>query len=84
MGIPSILKFDTIFVAIDTVAIPCGNRFLVALDTCFKAFYVLKIPFPLESFDLWNFISQGVAGNGTISPVAPVVQALIGQILPNI
>ncbi len=70
LGIPSILKFDAFFVVIDTVAIPCGNRFLVALDT------FLKIPFPLESFDDWNFISHGVARNGTISSVAPVVQAL--------
>ncbi|OXA40038.1 hypothetical protein Fcan01_25151 [Folsomia candida] len=84
LGIPALLKFDAFYVIIDKVAIPCGSRFLVALDTCFKTFTVLGLPFPLESYDHWTFISHGVAGNGSHSPIPPVVQALIGQIMCRI
>ena len=79
------LEFESFFVILQKIAIPCGEKFMKALDTCFKLFTVLYIPLPLESLDLWMFIVYGVGGKPfSRGHIPPVVQSLIGQILPKI
>ena len=89
LGCVYTLEFESFFVILKKVAIPCGPNFMVALDTCFKSFTVLEIPFPMESLDLWMFIEHGIAGKpsehrGRTVSIPPVVQAFIGQIMPRI
>ncbi|XP_035710550.1 uncharacterized protein LOC118436483 isoform X2 [Folsomia candida] len=79
------LEFESFFVILQKIVIPCGEKFMKALDTCFKLFTVLYIPLPLESLDLWMFIVYGVGGKPfSRGHIPPVVQSLIGQILPKI
>lgn len=80
------LNIDSFFVILDKFAIPCGNSFLVALDTCLKCFTVFYLPLPVESKNLWLFFEHGIAGKpiDDNSIVTPVIQALIGQILPRL
>ncbi|XP_035700458.1 uncharacterized protein LOC118433026 [Folsomia candida] len=79
------LEFEAFFVILQKIAIPCGEKFIKALDTCFKLFTVLYIPLPLESLDLWMFIVYGVGGKPfSRGQIPPVVPSLIGQILPKI
>jgi hypothetical protein len=78
------MRIEEYFVIINKTAISCGSSFLVAFDTCFKSFVVFYLPPAVESYNQWLFIQHGVAGKPTILPVPPVVQALIGQIMPAI
>lgn len=79
------LQFSEFFVIISDYAIPCGTKFLKAFDTCFKCFTVLNIPPPVESFDHWKFIINGICGMPyEAGHLSPVVKALIGQIMPRL
>lgn len=79
------LEFSNFFVIYFKTCIPCGPSFLKALDTCFKFFTVFNHPYPIESFDHWHFTVHGVAGKPISSNLMPpVVQALLGQIMPKL
>lgn len=84
LGTMADLQFDSFFIIIHKVAIPCGSKFLKAFDSLTKIFTVLPLPFPVESFNHWLFIYHGVFGKPCQSNLPPVVQALIGQIMQNI
>ncbi|XP_035712958.1 uncharacterized protein LOC118437743 [Folsomia candida] len=85
LGSPSNLEFVSFFVIFQKIAIPCGEKFLKAFDTCFKLFTVLYVPLPLKSLDLWMFIVHGVGGKPCLrDELPPVVQSLIGQIMPRV
>ncbi|OXA48191.1 Tigger transposable element-derived protein 6 [Folsomia candida] len=78
------LKIESFFVILDKFAIPCGSCFLLALDTCLKSFTVFYFPPPVEYKNVWQFL-HGIAGNPCDSlTLTPIVQALIGQIIPRI
>ncbi|XP_035713852.1 uncharacterized protein LOC118438145 [Folsomia candida] len=79
------LKMESFFVILDKFAIPCGNSFMLALDTCLKSFTVFYLPPPVESKGVWQFLQYGIAGKPCENEVlSPAVQALIGQIMPRL
>ncbi len=85
LGTPANLEFSKFYVIFYKTCIPCGDSFLKALDVCFKFFTVFYYPLPLESYNLWYFIIHGVTGKPSLtSMMPPVVQALLGQIMPKI
>ncbi|OXA55031.1 WD repeat, SAM and U-box domain-containing protein 1 [Folsomia candida] len=78
------LRIESYFVILDRMAIPCGDSFFVALDTCIKIFSVFYLPPPVEAKNVWLFLLHGIAGKPCDnSTLTPVVQALIGQIMPS-
>ncbi|XP_035707212.1 uncharacterized protein LOC118435347 isoform X2 [Folsomia candida] len=77
------VKIEEFFVIINKTVVPCGPSFMVALDTCLKSTTVLYIPPPIESYNHWMFMQHGIAGKPADNPL-PLVQALIGQIMPRI
>ncbi|OXA41231.1 WD repeat, SAM and U-box domain-containing protein 1 [Folsomia candida] len=79
------LRIESYFVILDRMAIPCGDSFFVALDTCIKSFSVFYLPPPVEAKNVWLFLLHGIAGKPCDnSTLTPVVQALIGQIMPRL
>ncbi|XP_035707925.1 uncharacterized protein LOC118435663 [Folsomia candida] len=79
------LRIESYFVILDRMAIPCGDSFFVALDTCIKIFSVFYLPPPVEAKNVWLFLLHGIAGKPCDnSTLTPVVQALIGQIMPRL
>lgn len=72
------------FVCVQSVAIPCGHSFFLAMDTCFKSYHILQIEYPSESKPHWLFIEHGVFQRVYGKRIVPSsVRALIGQILPK-
>jgi hypothetical protein len=86
LGSPELLQFSSFYVIFGKKAAYCtGPSFLKALDLGFKFFSVFYYPFPMESGNFWYFIVHGVSGKPTsTSDMPPVVQALLGQIMPKI
>lgn len=78
------MKIEDFFVIMNKTAVPCGSSFMVALDTCLKSTTVLYVPPPVESCSHWMFLQHGIAGKPIQQPLPPVVQALIGQIMPRL
>ncbi len=84
LGSISDLKFREFYIVIHKIAVPCGDKFLQALDAITKVYTVFSLPLPIESFSPWKFILHGVLGKPNPVALSPVVQALIGQIMQNI
>lgn len=73
------------FVLVAEEVIPCEASFLSAIYTCFKAFFVLGIDFPLETRACWQFLAHAVFKKPVTiqDPILAPVRALIGQIIPR-
>lgn len=55
----NIRKINNFYVVIDTVRVKTKSV-LEAIDICFKAFFVIKAKYPVQSEHLWLLIQRGI------------------------